>query len=95
MAETEFLLADFAKFDAPAKMHLAFFAMHEFVAKHGRMPAPWSEADADLFVEAAKGVTAVGTVEEVDAEYLKQFAKVSPKLSLVSSLQGKAACRVE
>jgi len=93
-AEPEFLLADFAKFDAPAKMHLAFFAMHEFVGKHGRMPAPWSEGDADLFVEAAKGVTAVGTVEEVDAGYLKQFAKVcAGNLSPMNAAVGGVAAQ--
>jgi len=76
-AEPEFLLADFAKFDAPAKMHLAFFAMHEFMAKHGgRLPAPWSNDDAEAFVEAAKGVSMIGTVEDLDADYLRQFAKI-------------------
>ena len=79
-AEPEFLLADFAKFDAPAKMHLAFFAMHEFMAKHGgRLPAPWSNDDAEAFVEAAKGVSMIGTIEDLDADYLRQFAKVSHK----------------
>merc|ERR1719249_644166 len=58
-------------------MHLAFFAMHEFMAKHGgRLPAPWSNDDAEAFVEAAKGVSMIGTVEDLDADYLRQFAKI-------------------
>jgi len=73
--EPEFLMADFAKFDAPQKMHLSFFALHEFVAKNGRLPAPWSESDAEAFVEVAKTVTAVST-DDLDADYLKQFAKI-------------------
>jgi len=75
--EPEFLMADFAKFDSPAKMHQCFFALHEFAKKNeGRLPAPWSEADAEAFVQVAKtAVTAVNT-DDLDADYLKQFAKV-------------------
>ena len=91
--EPEFLMADFAKFDAPPKMHLCFFTLHEYVKKEGRMPAPWSQADAEAFVETAKHVTLVsgGAEPDLDVDYLKQFAKVcAGDLSPMNAAIGKS-----
>ncbi|KAJ3412956.1 hypothetical protein HDV05_008671 [Chytridiales sp. JEL 0842] len=46
LKKPEFLIADFAKFDRPMQLHLAFQALDAFKAKHGRLPAPRSEKDA-------------------------------------------------
>lgn len=52
----EFLLSDFAKFDRPPVLHVAFQALDAFRAEAGRFPAPASEADANKLVEIAHRV---------------------------------------
>ena len=75
--DPEVLIADFAKFDAPHKMHMGFFAMHEFVKQVGRLPAPWSESDAETFVKMAKEAKeSKKLVGDIDEDYLKQFSKI-------------------
>ncbi|KAL4623620.1 ubiquitin-like modifier-activating enzyme 1 [Arapaima gigas] len=44
MAEPEFILTDFAKFDRPGQLHLGFQALHAFEKKHKRQPKPWNQA---------------------------------------------------
>lgn len=46
LAEPDFLLTDFAKFDHPAQLHIGFQGLHEFQKKHKRLPKPRNEADA-------------------------------------------------
>lgn len=43
MAEPEFMLTDFAKFDRPGQLHVGFQALHAFEKKHSRLPKPWSQ----------------------------------------------------
>lgn len=43
MAEPEFVMTDFGKFERPAQMHVGFQAIHAFQKKHSRLPAPWSK----------------------------------------------------
>lgn len=43
MAEPEFLLTDFAKFDRPGQLHVGFQALHAFEKKHSRLPKPWNQ----------------------------------------------------
>lgn len=43
MAEPEFLLTDFAKFDRPGQLHMGFQALHAFEKKHSRVPKPWNQ----------------------------------------------------
>ncbi|XP_029466459.1 ubiquitin-like modifier-activating enzyme 1 [Rhinatrema bivittatum] len=56
LAEPEFLITDFAKFDHPAQLHVAFQGMHEFCKKYGRLPKPRNEADAGEMLILAKAV---------------------------------------
>jgi len=43
MAEPDFVMTDFAKFDRPGQLHVAFQAIHAFQKKHSRLPAPWTQ----------------------------------------------------
>mmetsp|Transcript_28340 Transcript_28340/g.71145 ORF Transcript_28340/g.71145 Transcript_28340/m.71145 type:complete len:1022 (+) Transcript_28340:194-3259(+) len=49
----ETLMVDLFKFEAPAQLHLAFRALHAFVAAHQRLPEPWCAADADAVLALA------------------------------------------
>jgi ubiquitin-activating enzyme E1 len=46
LADPEFLMSDFAKFDRPLQLHLGFQALHAFRAVHGELPAPSDAAHA-------------------------------------------------
>uniref|UniRef100_A0A452I3T0 E1 ubiquitin-activating enzyme n=1 Tax=Gopherus agassizii TaxID=38772 RepID=A0A452I3T0_9SAUR len=46
LAEPDFVVTDFGKFDRPAHLHLAFQALHDFQRQHQRLPRPRSEVDA-------------------------------------------------
>ncbi|CAI5990936.1 unnamed protein product [Closterium sp. NIES-64] len=52
----EFLLSDFAKFDRPPLLHLAFQALDAFRKETGRFPAPGSEGDGARVVELVREV---------------------------------------
>ncbi|EMP26551.1 Ubiquitin-like modifier-activating enzyme 1 [Chelonia mydas] len=45
LAEPDFVVTDFGKFDRPAQLHLAFQALHDFQRQHQRLPRPRSEFD--------------------------------------------------
>lgn len=69
----EFLCTDFAKFDRPPQLHIAFHAFDLFIEKYGRKPKPWNNEDANLFVELCK--TLKGEIE-LDDKILSKFSKV-------------------
>lgn len=70
----EFVYTDFAKFEHPQQLHVAFQALHKYIEKNGRPPKPWNKEDANNFVEIAK--TLSGDVEP-NEKLLHIFAKVS------------------
>jgi len=76
LAEPEFLLTDFAKFDRPGVLHIAFQALDKFVSSTGTLPKPRSNEDAESFVKLFKEVNEAckAKVEEFDEEVLKEFA---------------------
>lgn len=43
----ECLISDFAKFDRPSQLHVAFLALDAFRTKHGRLPKPRNEQEAN------------------------------------------------
>lgn len=47
MKKPEFLTSDYGKFDRPAQLNLGFQALHAFVEKHGSLPPPHSDVDAE------------------------------------------------
>lgn len=78
LKEPEFVMTDFAKFDRPGILHIAFVTLSKFTAEHGRDPRPWSEEDANLFLGMFKELNASHSakVEEFDENLVKTFAKV-------------------
>lgn len=72
--DPSFVITDFAKFETPNQLHVAFEALDEFVAQNGRLPAPWSEKDAKTFLNMATIQNADITVDE---KLLTTFAKIS------------------
>nr|XP_046220694.1 ubiquitin-like modifier-activating enzyme 1 isoform X1 [Oncorhynchus gorbuscha] len=81
MAEPEFVLTDFAKFERPGQLHLGFQALHSYQRKHSRLPKPWCQADGEELVSLAKEVNSSQTgsakVEELDDKLMKKLAFVS------------------
>ncbi|XP_067683201.1 ubiquitin-like modifier-activating enzyme 1 [Haliotis asinina] len=73
----ESLITDFAKFDRPGLLHIAFQALHEFVKQKGALPAPRNKADADAFLEVFKDINSksAAKVEEFDEKLVKEFAE--------------------
>ncbi|XP_055313849.1 ubiquitin-like modifier-activating enzyme 1 [Sitodiplosis mosellana] len=72
--DPSYVITDFAKFETPNQLHLAFEALDEFMVQNGRLPAPWSEKDAKTFLNLATIQNADITVDE---KLLTTFAKVS------------------
>merc|ERR550532_2758693 len=72
-----FLLTDFGKFDRPGQLHVAFQAMHQFKKDQGRLPKPWSNADAEAFKTIADKLNKESkNPVELDAALIEQFAKI-------------------
>jgi len=74
LVNPEFLTTDFAKYDRPSQLHLAFIALHKFVSINGRLPKPWSSDDASAFLKLTE--TANTNSIELDANLIKMFSKV-------------------
>ncbi|CAG2061919.1 unnamed protein product [Timema podura] len=88
--DPEFLIADFAKFDRPAQIHLAYKSLHKYIAQYGKPPKPWDKEDAERFVALAKNSTLDGGNDtELNTELLEMFAYISSgELPPINSLIG-------
>lgn len=73
-----FVITDFAKFERPAQMHLAYCTLHAFMKENGgKVPAPWNQDDAQKFTTQAKQINAQSpTPIEIDDKFQEQFAKI-------------------
>lgn len=71
MAEPEFLIADFAKFDQPPQLHLAFQALDHFLATKSYLPRPHHTGDAAEFLAIAKRLA---KDIDIDEKLLEQVA---------------------
>lgn len=69
--EPAFVITDYGKFDHAPNLHIAFQALDQFVVEHGRLPKPWSDSDAKLFLN----LPAVVDSESIDEKLLTLFAK--------------------
>lgn len=47
----EFMMSDFAKFDRPPLLHLGFYALMDYLAAKGDLPAPGNAEDMAVFME--------------------------------------------
>ncbi|KAJ3371127.1 hypothetical protein GGF31_003550 [Allomyces arbusculus] len=75
IADPEFLMSDFAKFDVPPQLHSAFMALSTFLTKKGRAPAPRNDQEADTIVQLAKEFAAtMKDPVEINEKLIKQFA---------------------
>lgn len=75
LQQPEFLITDFAKFEAPAQLHVAFSTLHNFVKTTGHVPKPWNNADAEKFVALAKESKL--NSGDPDEKLLQLFAKTA------------------
>eukprot|EP00897_Mesotaenium_endlicherianum_P006168 jgi/Mesen1/557/ME000105S10735 len=95
----EFLLSDFAKFERPPVLHLAFRALDKFRAESGGCwPAPASAEDADRFVALFKELNASSPagmrVDSYDEGVLRKMAggaaaEVSPMAAMFGGIVGQ------
>lgn len=74
LAEPEYLISDFGKFDRPSQLHLAFIALHKFISANGRFPTPWGSEDANAFLKLTESLNTKSV--ELDVELIKSFSKV-------------------
>ncbi|CAA9999901.1 unnamed protein product [Nesidiocoris tenuis] len=74
--EPEFLISDFAKFDHPQQLHVAFAALDNYVKQHGSVPRPWDDKCAEDFLDCCKTTaTNLGAEVDLNADLIAKFAK--------------------
>lgn len=64
----EFMLSDFAKFDRPPLLHLAFRAVSQFLAQNGNLPSPGDQQAIDQVLEIAKSIDKDNILEAASAQ---------------------------
>ena len=73
-------MSDFAKFDRPGQLHLAFRVLDVFIERQERLPKPWSREDSQLFTSLARevndGVPGSAKVDEIDENLMATFSHV-------------------
>jgi len=76
LAEPEFLITDFAKFDRPGQLHIAYQVLHEYVKQHNSLPKPRNKADVERFLALAKSINDASPAkqESLDDKLLRTFA---------------------
>ena len=73
--EPEFIISDFAKFDRPQQLHIAFQALHKFRGTKNRLPQPMDDQDATEFVQIAQEEwKAAGVEGDLDENILKELS---------------------
>ncbi|KAL8709951.1 MAG: hypothetical protein Q9220_005401 [cf. Caloplaca sp. 1 TL-2023] len=60
LKKPEILMSDFAKFDRPPQLHLAFQALHTFRDDHGHLPRPHNDEDATEVFKITLGIAGEG-----------------------------------
>lgn len=76
LAKPELLISDFAKFDRPQQLHVAFQALHTFAERHGgEFPRPHNETDAAEIVKIAESLSGQGEDKvELDEKLIKEVS---------------------
>uniref|UniRef100_A0A8R1HMZ4 Uncharacterized protein n=2 Tax=Caenorhabditis japonica TaxID=281687 RepID=A0A8R1HMZ4_CAEJA len=89
IAEPEFCIWDYAKFEYPAQLHALWTALYAFEEKHGRSPAPRSLTDVALLKEQIPDGT-----DEIPSKLVEMFSfSASGNLVTVSSVVGGIAAQ--
>lgn len=77
----EFLMTDFAKFERPGQLHVAYMALHKFVETTGQLPGVRCKEDADKFFSIANdinsGLSDGCKQEELDKKLMDVFSMTS------------------
>jgi ubiquitin-activating enzyme E1 len=100
----ELIITDYAKFGRAEQLHVAFIALHRYMAKNqGALPQPSVERDAAAFVSLAQEVHAefAGTpigAGDLDLDLMAKFANVSagslsPMAAIVGGLAAQEAIK--
>lgn len=80
LAKPDLLTPDFAKFDRPIQLHLAFQALHQFRADHNdELPRPQNEEDALKIVKLTKSLVSkfsdyFESEDDLNVDLIKQFS---------------------
>uniref|UniRef100_A0A7N9AKF0 E1 ubiquitin-activating enzyme n=1 Tax=Mastacembelus armatus TaxID=205130 RepID=A0A7N9AKF0_9TELE len=81
VADPEFVMTDFGKFERPGQLHVGFQAIHAFQKKHNRSPLCLFQADGDELLALAKEVNSAQTgsakVEQLDEALIKKLSYVA------------------
>ncbi|KAK9450887.1 uncharacterized protein V1518DRAFT_436873 [Limtongia smithiae] len=74
----EFLISDFAKMERPSQLHIGFQALQGFANKHGELPHPLNDADANEVIHLARTLAAqypkVLGDAEIDEKLLRELS---------------------
>ena len=66
-ANPEFIISDFAKFDRPSQLHIAFQALDKFRTENkGQLPRPYNKEDGARLVAIAKELGTNGDYKVTD-----------------------------
>ncbi|KAL1141009.1 hypothetical protein AAG570_000935 [Ranatra chinensis] len=91
LTDPEFLITDFAKFDHPGQLHLAFYTLHDYYKQNDRYPRPYNSEDASAFVALAKSKCSELKIsdDELNVKLLETFAKTcTGNLSPINAVIG-------
>lgn len=69
LEEPEFIMWDFAHFDAPTQLHALWQALYSFEAKHGRSPNVRSDEDVELLKAELPS-----SAPEIPASWIEKFS---------------------
>ncbi|KAI0165666.1 ubiquitin-activating enzyme E1 1 [Xylariaceae sp. FL1272] len=78
LRDPEFVFSDFAKFDRPQLLHVAFEALNAFAQSQGRPPRPMNKEDAAVLIGSVK---AFAEKEKVEIEIGEKEEKIIQELS--------------
>ncbi|GAB7346808.1 hypothetical protein MBLNU459_g1906t1 [Dothideomycetes sp. NU459] len=76
LKKPELMIADFAKFDRPAQLHIGFQALHSFSESHqGAFPRPHNDEDAAEVLKLAQELAGSGDDKvELDEKVLRELS---------------------
>lgn len=93
MSQPDFLISDFAKFDRPGQLHLAFQALSEYQHRHGQLPRPRNVSDAANFKDIVNEINEKSEfkVDSFDNDLLQNFAfnakgNLAPMQAVIGSI---------
>lgn len=81
LTDPEYFFPDFAKFDRPQQLHLAYIALDTYKNKYGSYPKPMSQSDAKAFLDI---------VQSVETEYPSILQGASLNLDLLTEVAYQA-----